>query len=140
MTSSGSLANAVLALHVAVVLFIVGGELLILVGHGRGWRWVRGWTFRLLHLAAIFVVVAEAWFGITCPLTSLETQLRESAGAASYEGEFIAYWLQRLLYWSAPPWAFTLAYSLFGALAAFSWWICPPARRRDGIATAHVHP
>lgn len=127
------LANAVLIVHVAIVLFIVGGEVLVLVGHWRGWRWVRGWTFRLLHLAAIFVVVAEAWFGITCPLTSLETQLRQGAGAAGYEGDFIAHWLQRLLYWNAPPWVFTLVYSLFGALVAFTWWICPPTRRTRSV-------
>lgn len=124
------LANAVLILHVAIVLFIVVGEVLILVGHWRVWRWVRDWTFRLLHLAAIFVVVAEAWFGITCPLTSLETQLRQDAGVAGYDGDFIAHWLQRLLYWNAPPWVFTLVYSLFGALVAFTWWICPPTRQQ----------
>jgi hypothetical protein len=133
---AASIANAVLVLHVAIVLFIVGGEVLILVGRWRGWRWVRSWTFRLAHLAAIFIVVAEAWFGITCPLTSLETQLRESAGAASYEGDFIAHWLQRLLYWSAPAWVFTLVYSLFGALVAFTWWICPPRRRTSKGAHA----
>lgn len=129
------LANAVLVLHVAIVLFIVVGEVLILVGHWRAWRWVRGWTFRLLHLGAIFVVVAEAWFGITCPLTSLETQLRQDAGVAGYEGDFIAHWLQRLLYWNAPPWAFTLVYSLFGALVAFTWRICPPTRQRQESGT-----
>jgi hypothetical protein len=133
---SASIANAVLVLHVAIVLFIVGGEVLILAGHWRNWRWVRSWTFRLAHLAAIFIVVAEAWFGITCPLTSLETQLRESAGAASYEGDFIAHWLQRLLYWSAPAWVFTLVYSLFGALVAVTWWICPPRRRTSEGAHA----
>lgn len=34
------LADAVLVLHVAVVVFVVGGMLAVLVGNGRGWRWV----------------------------------------------------------------------------------------------------
>jgi polyferredoxin len=123
------LADAVLVLHVAIVLFIVGGEALILIGHWRGWPWVRGWTFRLLHLAAILVVVSEAWLGITCPLTTLETSLRNGAGAPGYDDAFVAHWLQRLLYWNAPAWVFTLVYSMFGVLVAFTWWICPPRRQ-----------
>lgn len=130
MTSPGlmqALADAVLALHVAVVVFVMGGLLAIVVGNVRGWRWVNAWWFRVAHLAAIGVVVAQAWLGIECPLTTLEMGLRKAAGVAAYEGSFIQHWLQRLLYYDAPAWVFTVVYSLFGLAVAAAWWRYPPA-------------
>lgn len=137
------LADAVLALHVGVVLFVLGGWLAVVVGNLRqragaqGWGWVNRLWFRLLHLAAIAVVVAEAWLGIICPLTTLEMALRAQAQALDghYSGSFVAYWLQRLLYYDAPPWVFILVYSLFGLLVLASWWLFPPTRKgsRSGL-------
>ncbi|MBC8057021.1 MAG: DUF2784 domain-containing protein [Rhizobiales bacterium] len=130
------LADLVLALHVAVVLFVVGGLALILVGNLRGWRGVNRPWFRLLHLLSIGVVVAQAWFGAVCPLTTLESSLRVRARAAPYEAGFVEHWLQRLLYIEAPAWAFTLAYTLFGMAVAAVWWYFPPSFRRDRRATS----
>ena len=122
------LADAVLALHVALVAFVVGGLVLILVGNLRGWRWVNGWWFRLLHLTAIGVVVAQAWLGATCPLTTLEMWLRERAGLNTYRESFIAHWLQQLIYYEAPLWVFIGVYTVFGLLVAAAWWRFPPKR------------
>ena len=80
----------------------------------RGWRFVNGWWFRLAHLAAIAVVVAQAWLGVVCPLTTLESWLRVQAGEAAYETSFIEHWLTRILFYDAPAWVFTAAYTLFG--------------------------
>jgi len=127
------LADAVLILHFAIVLFVVGGLVLIIVGNFSGWRWVNALWFRLLHLAAIAIVVAESWLGITCPLTTLEMWLRAQSGAASainYSESFIGYWLQRLLFYSAPPWVFVLTYTVFGALVIAVWFRFPPEFRR----------
>jgi hypothetical protein len=124
------LADAVLLLHFAIVAFVVGGLVLTIVGNLRGWRWVNGRGFRLLHLAAIGVVVAQAWLGVACPLTTLEMWLRAQAGIRTYSGSFIAYWLARLMYYEAPAWIFTLVYSLFGLLVAATWWRFPPAIKR----------
>lgn len=120
------LADAVLILHFAIVIFVVAGLVLILVGNLRGWRWVNGVGFRLLHLAAIGIVVAQAWLGATCPLTTLEMWLRAQAGSVIYDGSFIAYWLGRLMFYQAPEWVFPLVYSLFGLLVAATWWRFPP--------------
>lgn len=124
------LADLVLSLHVAIVLFVVAGLALVIAGNWRGWRWVNTGWFRLLHVAAIAVVAVQAWFGVVCPLTTLEMWLRASAGQTTYAGSFIAYWLQRLLYYDAPAWVFTLAYSVFGIATAAVWWRFPPERRR----------
>lgn len=126
------LADAVLVLHVAIVAFVVGGLLLIVAGNLRGWRWVnRGW-FRVAHLAAIVIVAAEAWLGVACPLTTLEMTLRARAGASLYAGGFIEHWLQRLLYWDAPPWVFVAGYTAFALLVLAVWWRFPPHWRRRG--------
>lgn len=130
------LADVVLTLHAAVVVFVVGGLLLVVVGNRRRWRWVNALWFRLAHLGAVAFVVAEAWLGLTCPLTLLEMWLRTKAHAATYRGSFIEHWLQQLLFYAAPPWAFVLAYSLFAVLVAACWWRFPPdagrRRREDG--------
>jgi len=123
------LADAVLILHLAIVVFIVGGLVLVVVGNLRGWRWVNRLGLRAAHVAAIAVVVAEAWFGAVCPLTTLEMWLRTEARAPAYSGSFIEHWLQRLLYYTAPAWAFVLAYSVFGLVVAATWWYFPPERR-----------
>ena len=123
------LADAVMALHFAVVLFVLGVALAVLVGGPAGWAWVRRPWLRWLHLAAIGVVVAQAWLGLHCPLTVLENWLRAQARLAGYEKSFIEHWVQQLLYYDAPPWVFVLAYSAFGLLVLWQWRRWPPRRR-----------
>jgi hypothetical protein len=124
------LANAVLALHVAIVVFVVGGLVAVIAGNLARWRWVNRLWFRLAHAAAIAVVAAEAWLGLTCPLTTLEMWLRERAGAPTYGGGFVEHWLHRLLYWDAPAWVFVLLYTVFAVAVAATWWYFPPTRAR----------
>lgn len=124
------LADGVLVVHVAVVLFVVLGLVLTVIGGAWGWLWVRNRWFRLGHLTAIAVVVLQAWLGVLCPLTTLEMWLREQAGAAGYRGNFIGHWLQRLLYYQAPEWLFVLAYTVFALLVIVVWWRLPPDRWR----------
>ena len=120
------LANAVLVIHACVVLFIVGGLILVLLGGRCRWRWVHNTWFRVLHLTAIAYVVVESWLGIVCPLTDLEQWLRERAGQPVHEGDFIAFWLGKLLFYQAAPWVFVVAYSMFALAVAGSWVIVRP--------------
>ena len=120
------LADFALYVHFAFVLFIILGLLLVVVGGNSGWRWVRNPWFRYAHLAGIGVVVAQAWMGIICPLTTLEQYLRRQAGGAVYEGSYIAHWISELLYLDFPTWVYTVIYTVFGLLVAASWlWIRP---------------
>ncbi|MES2658642.1 MAG: DUF2784 domain-containing protein [Verrucomicrobiota bacterium] len=116
-----ALADGVLITHVAFVAFVVIGLLLILCGGFRGWKWIRNPWFRAAHLSAIGVVVIQAWFGIVCPLTTLEMHLRDMAGDPTYNGTFVAHWLRRLLFFDAPLWAFAVCYTLFGLAVIGSW-------------------
>jgi Protein of Unknown function (DUF2784) len=119
----GWLADAILALHAAYVAFVVGGLALIWLGIARGWRWVRNFWFRLLHLAAIGLVAAEALIGLACPLTVFEDWLRSVDDAT---GSFVERWLHLILFWDFPSWVFTLAYVIFTCLAVLTWRRWPP--------------
>ncbi|MBC2717368.1 MAG: DUF2784 domain-containing protein [Desulfobacteraceae bacterium] len=119
-------ADLLLAVHTSFVLFVILGLVLILVGGVRGWPWVRNPWFRLSHLIAIGVVVVQAWIGVICPLTTLEMALRSRAGDAVYSGSFIAQWMETLLYYEAPLWAFAICYTAFGLLVVASWITVPP--------------
>lgn len=120
------LADVVMSLHFAIVFFVVGGLAIIIVGSLIGWQLTRSLWFRLAHLATVAVVVAQAWIGAICPLTTLEMWLHAKAGEATYSGSFIEHWLQSLLYYDAPLWVFMIAYTVFGAVVLATWWYFPP--------------
>ena len=83
-----TLADLVLVVHLAFVLFVVLGGLLVL-------RWPRAaW----LHIpAAIWGVLIE-YTGWICPLTPLENSFRARGGEAGYTGRFIEHYIQPVLY------------------------------------------
>ncbi len=124
------LADAVLLLHFGIVVFVVGGLVLVVVGNLIGRTWVNSLWFRLAHLSAIAVVAAESWLDVTCPLTTLESWLRLQAGQRAYDETFIEHWVRRILYYDAPSWVFAAAYTVFGLLVAAAWWRFPPTHRR----------
>lgn len=123
------LADVVLTLHFAIVAFVVGGLVLVIIGNLSNWPWVNALWFRLAHLGAIAVVVAQAWLGVVCPFTDIEMWLRAKANATTYSGSFVEHWVQRVLYYEAPSWAFVLGYTLFGLLVVATWFCFPPTRK-----------
>jgi hypothetical protein len=126
------LADGILLLHVLFVVFVFVGQLLIVVGAYQGWAWIRNRWFRICHLGTIAIVVTQSWFSLICPLTILETRLRAQAGQEQYEGSFIQYWLERLLYYEAPAWVFIAVYTVFGLFVVITWFCFPP-KKTPGI-------
>lgn len=126
--TASMLADAVLALHVAIVAFVVLGEMLFLIGGWRGWRWIRSLPLRLLHLALMVFVAIQAWLGALCPLTVWEQRLRALAGQTGYQESFIEHWLSKLIFFQAPWWIFVAAYTAFALLVLATWWRFPPRR------------
>lgn len=124
------LADAVLVIHFGIVLFVVLGLPVILIGNRFGWTWVNSLWWRLVHLAFIGVVVLQDWLGQYCILTDLESAFRIKAGQHEYQNSFIEHWLQRVLYFDAPQWVFTLAYTFFGLIVAWAWLRFPPKADR----------
>ena len=82
--AAGFAADVVLVVHALFVAFVVFGQAYVLAGWTMGWNSARNAWFRRLHLAAIAVVVFQAWIGLACPLTTLESGLRQDAGVAAY--------------------------------------------------------
>ncbi len=124
-------ADAVLMLHLFFVAFVVVGLLLILIGRLRGWSWVRNPWFRIIHLAAITIVIIQSWLGVICPLTTIEMSLRSRAGDAIYTGSFISHWIEKILYYQLPPWVFVACYTAFAAIVVASWFWIRPRRFKE---------
>lgn len=82
------LAELVVVLHLAFVLFVVLGGLLAL-------RWPRAAWFHIP--AAVWGAGIEFVQGI-CPLTPLEIHLRQLGGEAGYSGGFVEHYLLPVLY------------------------------------------
>jgi len=133
--SDQTLADIILLLHAGFIAFVVLGLLLIYVGGALKWSWVRNRWFRLAHIAAIGLVVAQAWLGITCPLTTLENSLRTRAGQPVYQLGFIADRVQKLIFFRAEWWVFALAYTAFALLVLASFWLVRPRWRPDTATT-----
>ncbi|MEJ2140117.1 MAG: DUF2784 domain-containing protein [Gammaproteobacteria bacterium] len=119
-------ADIVLILHASFVLFVIVGLLLVFIGKFAQWGWVRNFWFRAAHLGAIGLVLIQSWFRVICPLTELEMLLRVKGGDATYPGGFMAHWVETLLYYEAPFWIFTAAYTVLFALVCVSWFWIPP--------------
>jgi hypothetical protein len=120
-------ADLILYVHFAFVLFVIGGFAAIWIGAAAGWRWITNFAFRAAHLTAIALVAAEALAGMACPLTVWENALRGSEDETS----FVARWVHRLLFYNLPEWVFTVAYAVFAALVALTFWVVPPKRQRS---------
>ena len=112
--------------HAAFAAFVILGLVLILVGGYLSWSWVHNFWFRALHLLSITIIVVQSWLGVVCPLTTLEMWLRQREDMSTYEGGFIQYWLNQLLFYDASAEVFIAAYSLFGLLVVLAMFKYPP--------------
>lgn len=126
-------ADAILVVHFLFIAFVIGGQGCILAGAFRRWTWIRQRGFRLAHLVAIAVVVVQSWVGMMCPLTLWESTCRTAAGETMYTGTFVRYWVSKLVYFDAPQWVFTTAYTLFGLIVLASWFIVKPEKRKQPV-------
>jgi len=82
------LADVVVVVHFAFVLFVVFGGLLVLCRQ----------KVMYLHLPAVAWGAFIEYTGGICPLTPLENSLRARAGLQGYQGGFIEHYLVPVLY------------------------------------------
>jgi hypothetical protein len=123
---TGLVADLVLYLHFAIVIFLFGGEIAVLAGGFFHWNWVRNRILRFTHLALMGFVAFEAAAGIWCPLTLIEYDLRVQAGQAEMKNvPFVAGLLRTIIFYDFPPWAFTVAYIGFFFLLVLTLRIVP---------------
>lgn len=81
-------ADLVLVIHLAFIVFAVGGGLLTLRWRGVAW----------IHLPAAAWAATVVLMGWICPLTPLENSLRRAAGETGYAGGFIEHYVVSLVY------------------------------------------
>lgn len=122
------LADAVLLLHLAVILFNVFGLVAIPFGAWRGWRFVRVFWWRALHVGLLGAVAIQAVLARVCVLTIWQSDLLRQAGVTASDAPLIQRWVNRLIYWPLPLWVFAAAYVAALALAVALWWKVPPRR------------
>jgi hypothetical protein len=83
-----ALADLILVVHFAFVLFVIFGGLLAL-------RWARvAWV----HLPIAAYGVAVEVIGFVCPLTPLEVAFRHRGGEAGFAGGFIDHYVTAAMY------------------------------------------
>jgi hypothetical protein len=82
------LADLIVVLHAAFVLFVVGGALLVA-------KWPR---LLPLHLLCVIWGAYTEFTGTVCPLTPLENHLWRMAGESGYAGGFIEHYVIPVIY------------------------------------------
>jgi|SRR5687768_4356169 len=86
--SYGLMADAVLVLHLAFIVFVLVGGIAVL-------RWPKlAW----IHIPAATWGVLIEFAGWICPLTPLENSLRIRGGEAGYSGGFIDHYVTGIIY------------------------------------------
>jgi hypothetical protein len=99
------IADLVLIVHLAFILFVMFGGLLVLRRPRLIW----------LHLPAVLWGALSEFLGVICPLTPLETTLRGFGGGSGYGGNFIAHYVTAVIYPSGLTRGIQIALG-FGAL------------------------
>jgi Protein of Unknown function (DUF2784) len=125
---AAALAEAVLAGHVAVILFNVSSLIVVPIGAARGWHFVHIAWWRVLHVVLLAAVVAQAFAGRACILTLWQSDL---AGSAASPTPLIESWVDQLIYWKLPIWIFAALYAVVFAYAVALLWLVPLQRTRQ---------
>ena len=121
------LAEAVLAVHLVVIAFNVFGLVAIPLGGWLGWPWVRIRWWRWLHLASMAMVAVQAVAGQACVLTIVQARLSGATGARPEP--LIVGFVNRLIFWPLPLWAFAAFYVLLLAYVLALLKLVPPGSR-----------
>jgi hypothetical protein len=89
-----ALAEAVLAVHLLFILWVIGGVLVVRCYPELRW----------IHIASlVYSLFIEVVPWPPCPLTVLEQTLENRAGFAAYHGSFLLHYLDELVYPNVPP-------------------------------------
>ena len=127
-------ADLIVAIHIAYVIYVVGGLMAILIGGWRGRKWIRNPWFRVTHLLAILIVVVEIFLKLNCPLTTWENQARAAAQQPVDGSAFMDRLLSFILVGTAPGWVIDCLYYLFAVAIVAAFFVLPPrwkTRRRE---------
>jgi len=121
------LADAIVAVHFLIVLFVLGSQFLILLGRFLGWLWIRNPAFRVTHMILVAFIAVQSLAGNLCPLTVWEYRLRRLAGQV-VEGDvpFMARLIRAIIFYDLPAWVFDVLYVSFGIFVIMTFALIPP--------------
>jgi len=120
-----ALATLIFVFHLAVIAFNVFGLIAVPLGARLGWRFVRVFWWRALHLALLGLVAVQAAFGEICFLTAWQATLEGQTGAPR---PMIQAWVESIIFWDLPIWAFALFYAVVLLYAVWLWRAVRPVR------------
>lgn len=122
-------ADVILFMHLAFVVFVVFGLVLIWIGYCLKLRYTQNATFRIAHLSAMGIVLFESLAGMICPLTEWESDLRLKAGQGqTYETGFVRDWVHKIMFFDFSEQTFTIVYMVFFLLIMLTFRIIPPKK------------
>ena len=130
------IAEAILWLHVVVIAFSVFGLVAIPLGTWGGWRGVRVFWWRALHIGILGIVALQAVLGRACFLTIWESDLLRLAGQMASNEPLIQQWVRRAIYWPLPLWVFAVLYVTVCLYALLLWWLVPPRFPRQSASSS----
>ena len=123
------IADIVLIFHFCVVIFITFGFFLIPIGYKFGWVWITNLKLRIFHCGMMMFVTLETLLGKTCPLTSIENNLRGIYESTS----FVSYWIKKIIYLDFPTQFFIILYFVFLVWTFLMWKFFPPRIKKSEI-------
>jgi len=125
------IADSVLLIHLAFVVFVVLGFILIWAGFFLKWNFIRNRFFRFSHLFSIALVAGESVLGMTCPLTALENHFRSIAsGMGGKRESLIKDIIHAILYYECEDWVFTTLYIFFLLIVITTFFFVPCTRKQ----------
>jgi hypothetical protein len=74
-------ADAVILIHIAYFVFVVGGFAGIVLGPHAGAKWIYNPWIRLAHVTAVWIVLLEDIFDVPCVLSVMEANLKAQSAA-----------------------------------------------------------
>ena len=124
-----TVAQAVLAVHIAAATFIVLGIIAIPIGARLGWPFVYALWWRLPHVAAMGIVALQKLLGNACFLSEWERRLIDIADRIPHATPGFQAFGEHLIYWNLPLWFFAWVYTALFIFVLYLWFRVPPRKR-----------
>ena len=118
-----ALANIVTIVHLAYFVFVVGGFIGILA---RRSRWAFNPWFRIVHLLAVWIVLAEDVIGFNCPFNVAESSLRTPETGSPEASTGFGYVLDQLLHHTISERMLDVLYWKLGLASMLLLFLVPP--------------
>ncbi|CAN2041212.1 DUF2784 domain-containing protein [Candidatus Magnetomoraceae bacterium gMMP-15] len=128
----GIAADLIMIIHFIFAAFVVLSVPIIWIGFFLKKKFVYNPIFRLSHLLAMGIIIMQALFGVICPLTEWEMDLRLKAGGGNvYFESFMQHWIHKILFFEASDRIFQWIYGIFFILIVLSMVIIKPVLRKS---------